>query len=195
MVTVSDKAKQMIAKKQQELHPSTARSLINDDINIGHSDVILPSETAVLSGGMAQIRKFLTQAPIYDNLNKSTLDVLKRAVNDPDNVVDFRWVLVKRNSLGYDFSNLQKKKELGYVEVTKHDLKPEMQHVALELQTAEGKMVAMMCVAEHRLKRLAVKNKQAQDIYANDMQEAQIAMNGRVDVQKNQTNINIGDYG
>lgn len=195
MVTVSEKAIQQIAKRKQDLHPSTARAVTNHDINIGHSDVVYPSETAVLPGGMAQIRKFLTQSPIYDNLNKSTLDVLKKAVNDPDNVVDFRWVLVKRNSLGFDFSNLQKKKELGYVEVTKQDLKPEMQHVALELQTAEGKMVAMMCVAEHRLKRLAAKNKQAQDVYASSMQEAQTEMNGRVDVQKNQTNINIGDYG
>jgi hypothetical protein len=195
MVTVSNKAKQMIAKKRQELHPATVRALNNDDINIGHSDVVLPCETEVLSGGMAQLRKFLNQAPIYDNLNKSTLDVLKKAVNDPDNIVDFRWVLVKRDSLGYDFSNLQKKKELGYVEITKQDLKPDMQHVALEKQTSEGKMIAMMCISEHRLKRLAVKNQQATEIFSKDMQDARLEMNGRADIKTNQTNIDIGNYG
>lgn len=194
MVTVSDKARQQIAKKMSELHPATARAIKNDDFQIGQADIVLPCETETVSGGIAQLRKFLNQTPIYDNLNKSTLDVLKKAVNDPENIADYRWVLVKRNSLGLDYSNLQKKKELGYVEITKDDLLPDMQHVVLEKQTGEGVLVAMMCVKEHREKRLALKNQSSSQVYADSLRNNANEMEGRAEIKRNHQNIDIGNY-
>jgi hypothetical protein len=204
MVTVSDKTRQQIAKKQQEtlksknLHPSIARAIKNDDIPIGHTDLTFPSENQVLSGGLAQLRKHLTQAPIYDSLYASKFDNLENALNDTDNIAYVHWALVKRlpYSTEFDYSRVNELKDTkGYVLVTQQDLKADMQHIPLERHTSEGKMIAMMCVKEHRQKRLNEKNQRFQEIYEGKMQEAQAETQGRFNVKENLININTGDYG
>jgi len=137
--------------KSSELSSATLTAIAVDAFNPHDADKVFPAGTEIPTGGIEALRNKLNDAPIYDNKEMYSSDILTRAIKDTDIEFAYRWVFCKQTPSGYDYSNLEAKKDLGYVRVTEQDLKPEfIQSVRLERETPGGKMVAMMCLKSHR---------------------------------------------